>query len=423
MLLPVGRGTVAAMLLASALALAGCGGDDDGSGDERVDQADQADLVVYSSLPYAGAAREDAEGIERGIRLALDEHRGRAGEFSLRYEPLDSAGPGGDQPWDPRRVEANARRAADDRATIGYIGELHSGATAVALPILAGAGVPTVGPTNTAVGLTVDEASAAPGEPDRYYPGGRRTYVRVVPRDTVQGEALARLMRGARCRRAFIVHDGTYYGRGLARTTAEAANQAGITVADTVEANRRAPGDRTLARRAQRSRATCALFAGQVHSEAVRVVEDLARALPGASLFGGDGVAVTAFTDPQHGGLDPEVARRVMVTLPTLPPSFYPPRGQRFFRAYARRHGAPPNAYAIYGYEAMNLLIDAIRAAGPRGDDRAAVTDQLFLVEDREGAIGRYDIDENGDTTLREYGAYRIAGGRLRFEQLLSPSQ
>jgi hypothetical protein len=32
-----------------------------------------------------------------------------------------------------------------------------------------------------------------------------------------------------------------------------------------------------------------------------------------------------------------------------------------------------------------------------------------------ESVLGAYDIDKNGDTTLTDYGAYRIAGGELRF--------
>ena len=415
MLSRVARGI--AVLAFSAIALAGCG-DDGGDGGSA---GGEDRLTVYSSLPHSRTSADDAEGIENGIRLALDQRDGRAGRFALRYEPLDSAGPGGDGSWDPRRVEANARRAADDESAIGYIGELQSGATALALPILARAGLPTVSPSNTAVGLTVDEASAAPGEPERYYPTGERSFVRVVPRDTIQGAALARLMREERCRRAFILHDPAYYGRGLATTVAKGAQREGVTIAGTEQIAPRAADYTALARRIARAGATCIVFAGDTDSNAVRLFEDLAREVPDARLFGGDGVAQAAFTDPARGGLDPLVAARVMVTVPTLPPDFYPPRGQRFFRDYARRYGGPaPSPYAIYGYEAMSLLMDAVAAAGGAGDDRQAVTEQLFLVEDRDGAIGVYDIDENGDTTLDEYGAYRIAGGRLAFDRLLS---
>src|SRR3712207_7965983 len=34
-----------------------------------------------------------------------------------------------------------------------------------------------------------------PGEPQKYYPTGNRTYARVVPKDTIQGAALATVMK------------------------------------------------------------------------------------------------------------------------------------------------------------------------------------------------------------------------------------
>ena len=43
-----------------------------------------------------------------------------------------------------------------------------------------------------------------------------------------------------------------------------------------------------------------------------------------------------------------------------------------------------PDPYAIYGYEAMSLALDAIKRAGDKGNDRKAVIDALFETKDRE---------------------------------------
>ena len=56
---------------------------------------------------------------------------------------------------------------------------------------------------------------AAPGEPDKYYPSGVRTYVRIAPNDTVQGGALAVAMQQRGCSRVAAFHDGELYGRGV----------------------------------------------------------------------------------------------------------------------------------------------------------------------------------------------------------------
>ena len=40
---------------------------------------------------------------------------------------------------------------------------------------------------------------------------------------------------------------------------------------------------------------------------------------------------------------------------------------------------------------------------------------RIFAIRDRHSVLGTYSIDRSGDTTLREYGAYRVDRGRLVF--------
>jgi branched-chain amino acid transport system substrate-binding protein len=37
----------------------------------------------------------------------------------------------------------------------------------------------------------------------------------------------------------------------------------------------------------------------------------------------------------------------------------------------------------------------------------------------RDSVLGTYDIDENGDTTLTDYGLYVIKNGQLEFEKVI----
>jgi branched-chain amino acid transport system substrate-binding protein len=51
--------------------------------------------------------------------------------------------------------------------------------------------------------------------------------------------------------------------------------------------------------------------------------------------------------------------------------------------------------------------------------DKQAMIDALFQTKGRESVLGTYDIDENGDTTLTDYGVYTIQGGELQFDQTI----
>jgi branched-chain amino acid transport system substrate-binding protein len=80
---------------------------------------------------------------------------------------------------------------------------------------------------------------------------------------------------------------------------------------------------------------------------------------------------------------------------------------------YSARYGEQfPDPYAVQGYEAMRLVLDAVAAVGPR---RRAVIRWLHDVRNRQSVLGTYSFDRFGDTTLRDYGLYRIRAGELQW--------
>jgi branched-chain amino acid transport system substrate-binding protein len=117
--------------------------------------------------------------------------------------------------------------------------------------------------------------------------------------------------------------------------------------------------------------------------------------------------------------LSASVEKQTYITNPTLDPKLYPPSAQEFFDTYNSKFGKEPEPYAIYGYEAMKLALLAIQNAGDKGNDRQAVIDAFFKIKDRDSVLGKYSIDENGDTTLSDYGANRVEGGKLVFDKVI----
>jgi branched-chain amino acid transport system substrate-binding protein len=363
-------------------------------------------LTIYSSLPSRGAGRVEAVAIERGARLALDERGGRVGGHRVRYVALGSGGR-----WSFVRTAANARRAARDRSAIVYIGELYSATSTISMPILNEVPLAQISPSNTAIGLTRDGPGAYGREPDTYYPTGQRHYVRIAPNDIVQGGALAAAMRERGCRRVAALTDGEVYGAGVGVWVRRRARPLGMRIVLSRRINPRARNYRGLAEQVRRRRAHCVVFTGITANGAVRLFEDLSRHLPRVRLFGSDGIAESRFTNPREGGISRRVARRVLISVPTLAPSALPASARLVLGRYRSRYRERfPDPYAIYGYEAMSLALDAIDGAGT---DRGAVIRWLFSVRDRDSVLGRYSIDPYGDTTLRSYGIYRVQRGSL----------
>ena len=408
----------ACLLGAFALGMTACGDDDDeGSDGGGAEGGGGGSTVnVYSSLPLQGASRTQTTAMVDGIKLALEQAGGKAGETSVKYTSLDdSTAQAG--AWTPEATQANARRVAGDDAAIAYIGEFNSGASAVSIPILNEVPIAQISPANTAVGLTSDEPGADKGEPEKYYPTGERHYLRIVPKDTIQGAALATVMKEDGCTSAYILNDKEVYGAGLARNIVSAAESQGLEVAGNEGIDPKAPNFRSQAQTIADAGADCFVFSGITANGAVQLYKDVSAAVPDAQLYGPDGVAESGFADPAEGGIPADVASKVKVTVATLSPDQYPEEGQKFFSDFESKYGEPnPDPYAIYGYEAMKLVLDTCEELGPDCTDKAAMIEALFNTKGRESVLGTYDIDENGDTTLTDYGVYTINGGELEFD-------
>jgi branched-chain amino acid transport system substrate-binding protein len=394
-------------VLAAGAAMAACGGSGGSSASSGSKTVD-----VYSSLALQGASKDTTAGIVNGIKLSLAEHHGKAGAYRVKYTSLDdSTAQAG--AWDPGETATDARKVVQDPHAVAYIGEYNSGASAISIPILNQAGIGQVSPTNTYVGLTTNEPGSTAGEPAKYYPTGKRTYVRIVPRDTIQGTALLTVMREDGCRNAAVANDRDTFGIGLGQVLEQQAKASGFTILSNSGIQKDAANFRAYAASLKRQGADCFVFAGVTANGAVQIMKDVANALPNAKLYGPDGTCESDMTNPGKGGLPAALGRRFKCTVAVRDLSAYP-GGKRFLAAYARSYGnAKPDPYAIYGYEAMNLVLDTLAKSGP---DRAAFVRGLFATHDRRSVLGTYSIDRNGDTSDTEYGVYDVGpSGDPRF--------
>jgi branched-chain amino acid transport system substrate-binding protein len=406
------------LLAAFAVGMTACGSDDDeGSGDESSSDSGSGTVNVYSSLPLQGAQRLQTVALVNGIKLALEQRGGKAGKNTVKYTSLDdSTAQAGT--WTPEATQANARKVAQDDAAVAYIGEFNSGASAISIPLLNEVPIAQVSPANTAVGLTSDEPGAEPGEPDKYYPSGARNYLRIVPKDTIQGAALATIMKEDGCTSTYILNDKEVYGAGLARNIEGAAKEQGLEIAGNEGIDPKAPNFRSQAAGIKATGADCFVFSGVTPNGAVQVYKDVSAALPDAKLYGPDGVSNPEFFDTAEGGIPANIAAKTKVTVATLEPDQYPADGQKFFNEYKKKYSVDSvDPYAIYGYEAMSLVLDTCEELGADCSDKQAMIDALFNTKGRESVLGTYDIDENGDTTVTDYGVYTIKDSGLIFDQ------
>ena len=394
-----------AALAAVTLGAAGCGG----VGLSGVAETTGNQLAIYSSLPLQGPSAAISQQIVNGEKLALAQAGGHVGPFSVVYESLDDANPSSGQ-LDPGATATDAKMAAQDTSTIAYLGEYDSAATAVSLPLINGAGILQVSPASPYVGLT-SSLDAGQDEPQRFYPSGRRTFVRLQPGDPAQGAAQAALMKALGVRKVYVLDDQDPFEVPLAQIVAGDAEEAGIAVAahDSIATTAGSVFTGEVEKIVQ-SGAQAVFLAGGAGAGTVALWQQLHSADPRLVLLGSSTMVDESFAS-QIGA----AAASTYLTTPVLALDLYPPAAARVLSDYRVHFGGTPGPYALYGYEAMSVVLDAIRRAGSHGNDRQTVIDRVFATRNRDSVLGRYSMQASGETTLSRYGVDRIVNGRPVF--------
>ena len=363
-----------------------------------------ADVLVVSDLPLQGGIRLSATQMAQAITFALRERGFRAGRFRVAYQSCDDslARTG---LYDQAKCAANARAYGADADVVGVIGTLNSDCAVSALPALNRAGLATVSPLNSFVGLTRQGDGVDPKLLPRLYPTGRRNYARVYPTDDLQGAALAMLARDLGHRRVFVLDDGDpMWGALVAGAFETAAGRLGLDVIGHETWDRRRRGYRDLARRVARAGPDAVFLGGILDTNGARVVKDL-RATLDADVLTTDGFTPVPLFVEQAGG----DARDVYISLMGVVTEHLPPAGAAFAERFARTQaGVPVEPSAIYAAQAATVLLDAIaRSDGTR----RSVVDELFRTRVTDGLLGSFRFDARGDISESPVTILRVREG------------
>jgi branched-chain amino acid transport system substrate-binding protein len=146
-------------------------------------------------------------------------------------------------------------------------------------------------------------------------------------------------------------------------------------------------------------------FGGLDANHSGKLWQDLRAALgPDVKLMGGDGINENAFIDAAG-----SAAEGTYATFPGVPAPKLTGKGADWYQRYVQKFGETPQPYVAYGYEAMNVALDAIARAGKK--DRAAVRDAIFATRNYDGVLGPWSFTPTGDTTLTTMMVRQVRNG------------
>jgi branched-chain amino acid transport system substrate-binding protein len=411
------RAAPLAVLVCAAL-LGGCLGDDDKPADTRPIRGHVLDL--YASRPTEGPSAATARAVAAGQRQALADAGNRAGRYRIKLISLSASKPGSGN-WDPGQVSENADQAARDPRAIAYLGELNLGASAVSVPVTNDAGILQVSPSDGLASLTEAPPHSAAG-PERYFPSGHRSFLRLVPDDHIEGRLMVERMQSLGVERPALIVGTGVYARELAAELVAEAREAGIVpvatkdLRDDADTVLNAAGELADAPPdAQPDAVVLALARDRYTSQ---LLAALTRALPRALQLTGDGVLVGQPLVAAAGS-EPAPLEAVAPQVPRGPAAA---AGLRILNRIAREQGvelATPEA--LWGYESVRVVLDAIRAAQGDGGpaDRADVIRAALQPRVRRSPIGTYQVRRNGAIEGLPMALYRLKGDRFEFVHTL----
>jgi branched-chain amino acid transport system substrate-binding protein len=375
-------------------------------------------FIIASDLPLQGANRALPLEMNRAIAFILKQQGWKAGKFTIGFQACDDSTAQA-QGWDSSKCTANANAYAQDKSVIGLIGTFNSGCAKLEIPIAnraPGGPIPMVSPSNTYPGLTVGGPGTAPGEPGVYYPTGKRNYARVVWTDRFQGAADAVFSKSLGLKKVYVLNDKQTYGLGIATLYKLAAQKLGIKVVGFTGWDQNASSYEAIATTIKQAGADGVFVGGIVCNNGGKLLKDL-RSVLGSKVpvIVPDGFTPFSATIQQAGA----AAVGVYISYPGVPVKALKGAGKRFVSAFQKVNGGKlPDPYTAYAAQAAQVLLGAIAKGG---GTRSGGTAHLTNLSVKNGILGNFKIDKNGDTTLGEVSIGRFNSSTAKFLKLIKP--
>lgn len=376
-------------------------------------QEDPTIIKIVSCLPRTGSAKAQTDTMVNGIKMAFDEVGWKAAGLKIVYEDWDDATAKAGA-WDPVQVANNADRAIKDPNVMVVIGHYNSGAAMISMPKLNQANLLMISPANTWPGLT-KPGKGDPGEPEKYRPSGKVNYTRVVPADDIQAAVGAKWTAELGAKKVYILDDREVYGKGIADLYERACADYGIEVLGHEGIDPKQQEYKALMTSIKAKSPDLIYFGGTTQSNGGQLVKDAAAVGLKCKFMVPDGCFEEAFI--ASAGAE-NCNDRVYVTFGGRPPEHLTGKGKEFVEKYRKLHGKMPEAYAVYGYEAAKVAVEAINRAGKK--DRDAIRAACLTIKDFEGALGKWSFDENGDTSLTTMTGNVVKDGKFALVKFLS---
>ena len=303
------------------------------------------DMIVKIGhvAPVSGAQATYGRDNENGARMAIEDLNAAGVMIGGKKVKLELMAE--DDAADPRQGAAVAQKLCDAKVN-GVVGHLNSGTTIPASKIYHDCGIPMVTPSATNPNLTK--------------PGYKTTF-RLLANDNALGAGLAFYAADAlKLKRIAVIDDRSAYGQGVADVFKKIAANKGITIVDEQFTTDKSVDFMSILT-AIKAKNPDGVFFGGMDAQAgpmLRQMEQLG--LTNVKYFGGDGICTNDLIKQSAGAktLDNVICAEGGASLVKMP------GGTAWKKRYDTKYPGQFQIYSPYVYDAVNVLVDAMKRAG-----------------------------------------------------------
>ena len=354
----------------------------------------EEEVVIGLAAPLTGDQAYIGIGVMQGAQMAVEDANVRGpifGNTKLKLEALD------DQ-HNPTQAVLAANKLIANPSVLGVVGHFNSSCSKAASSIYHEGRIAQISPASTNPEISRQ---------------GFDTFFRVCATDDVQAPAAATFVRRElKAEKIVILDDQTTYGRGLADQFEKKFIALGGTV---LRHDGITQGEKDFMPLLTKIRSVKPelIFFGGIYPEMALLLKQSKKIGLDAVWIGGDGVYdVTLIQLAGEEASEGHYATMLGVDPHTVPAA------KDFVARYEARYG-DIGSFSANGYDAANVLIEAVRRAGKK--DRETVLAELKKIKDYPGIMGPINFDERGDAVGKSVGIFKIEKGKFKFLSEVKP--
>jgi len=339
-------------------------------------------IKIATQSPLSGGQAALGEGIKLGTQLAVEKFKGNLEKMGYKVElvPFDDQAK-------PDVGVANAKNIIADKDILVVIGHLNSGVAIPSSEVYKEVNLAMISPANTNPTIT-----------DRGY----ASVYRVCGRDDVQGVVGSEFAHATlKAKTAFVIHDKTTYGQGVAEFFKADAEKKGIKVLGFEGTEEKSNFDPIIT--PIKAKNPDLIYFGGIYEQAGPFFKQAREKGVKSKFLGPDGMDSSDLT--KIGG---KAVVGMHYTSVAGPVSVYP-QAKQFAEDYKKKFGKNPEPFAAQAYDATAIAVKAIEATakGGKAPTREAVTAAIRGVR-HTGITGSVEFDAKGDPKKALYFVLQV---------------